>query len=169
MKTVNILAQAMGFIAMGASIISFQFDTKKKILFAQMMAALFFALNFGMLGAITGAAMNITSIIRNIIYYNNDKKFFSGKIWTYFFVLVNIIVGVIFRESTWAVLSIIGMVLNTISLSIDNPQKLRWVMLISSPFVLVYSFITGSVGGFINELISEASIISALVRYREEK
>lgn len=162
----NILAQAMGFIAMGASIISFQFDTKKKILFAQMMAALFFALNFGMLGAATGAAMNITSIIRNIIYYNNDKKFFSGKIWTYIFVLVNITVGVLFRESAWAVLSIIGMVLNTISLSIDNPQKLRWVMLISSPFVLVYSFITGSVGGVINELISEASIISALVRFK---
>ena len=140
-----------------------------KIRFAQILAALFFALNFGMLGAVTGAAMNVTSIVRNIIYYNNDKKFFSGNIWTYICVPVNIAVGILFWESELSVLSIIGMVLNTISLSVKNLQKLRWVMLVLLPFVLVYSFLTCSIGGVINELISKASIVSALIKYRKKK
>lgn len=122
-----------------------------------------------MLGAVTGAAMNATSIIRNIIFYNRDKKFFSGNIWVAIFIAVNIIVGVVFWQDWTSLLCIAAMVINTVSMSMKNPQHVRAVMLASSPFFLVYSILNGSVGGTVNELIAEASGIISLIRYRRKE
>ena len=161
-------AQLVGIAATVFSILSFQCSTRKKILIMQLITTILFCVHYLMLGAFTGATLNAVSIVRNIIFYNNDKKFFSGKKWIVIFVLINIGAGALTWQSWSSLLFIIGMVLNTISLSLTASQQVRWVMLMSSPFVLVYSFLTGSIGGVVNELCSEVSMITALVRYRKE-
>lgn len=162
-------AQFVGICAMLASVLSFQLSTRKKIIKAQIITVILFSLHFLMLGAFTGAAMNATSLVRNFVFLNKDKRFFNGKVWVVIFVLINIITGVVFWQNWVSVLSIAGMVINTISLSLKDAQKVRVVMLMSSPFVLLYSIFTGSVGGVINEVFSEVSAIYALIRYRNKQ
>lgn len=161
------LAQFVGICAMLASVLSFQLSTRKKIIKAQIVTVILFSLHFLMLGAYTGAAMNTTSLVRNIVFLNKDKRFFNGTIWIGIFVFVNIVTGVIFWQNWISVFCIAGMIINTISLSLKDPQKVRKVMLISSPFVLLYSIFTFSIGGVINEVFSEISAIYALIRYSE--
>ncbi len=165
----DIAAQAVGILAMAASIASFQFSTQKKILIVQIITAILFAIHFGMLGAITGAGMNVAAIIRNIVFYHRDKKFFSGKIWIVIFAFVNVIVGIISWQGIISLLMIFGMVFNTISLSCTDPQKVRGVMLVASPMILLYSIFSKSIGGTVNEIFSEISMIIGVIRYRKVK
>lgn len=162
-------AQIVGILGLIFSTLSFQFSTRKKILIAQIITAALFSIHYAMLGAVTGAAMNATSIVRNIIFYNRDKKFFSGNIWVAFFVTVNIITGILFWQNWVSLLCIIAMVFNTISMSMKAPQQVRAVMLVSSPFFLLYNIFTGSFGGACNEMIAEVSGVVALIRYRKKK
>lgn len=161
-------AQIVGICALILSTLSFQLKTRKQILIAQIFTVVMFSLHFAMLGAITGAAMNATSIVRNIVFYNRDKKFFSGNIWVAVFIAVNIIVGAIFWQNWTSLLCIAAMVVNTVSMSLKNPQHVRAVMLASSPFFLLYSILTCSVGGTVNELIAGTSGVIALIRYRKK-
>lgn len=162
-------AQIVGVCALISSTLSFQFKTRKQILIAQIITVVFFSIHYVMLGAITGAAMNATSIVRNIVFYNRDKKFFSGNIWVAVFIAVNIIAGILFWQDWNSLLCIIAMVVNTVSMSMKEPQHVRTVMLASSPFFLLYNLQTGSIGGAVNELIAETSGIIALIRYRKKE
>ena len=162
-------AQIVGVCALISSTLSFQLKTRKQILIAQIITVVLFSVHFAMLGAVTGAAMNATSIVRNVIFYNRDKKFFSGNIWVAIFIAVNVIAGIIFWEDWTSLLCIAAMVVNTVSMSMKNPQHVRAVMLASSPFFLVYSVLTCSVGGTVNELIAEVSGIISLIRYRRKE
>lgn len=162
-------AQIVGICALILSTLSFQLKTRKQILIAQIFTVVMFSLHFAMLGAVTGAAMNATSIVRNIVFYNRDKKFFSGNIWVAIFVAVNIIVGAIFWQDWTSLLCISAMAINTVSMSLKDPQHVRAVMLASSPFFLVYSILTYSVGGTVNELIAGTSGVIALIRYRKKE
>lgn len=162
-------AQIVGVCALISSTLSFQLKTRKQILIAQLITVVLFSVHFAMLGAVTGAAMNATSIVRNIVFYNRDKKFFSGNIWVAIFIAVNIIAGIIFWEDWFSLLCITAMVVNTVSMSMKEPQHVRAVMLASSPFFLLYNLQTGSIGGVGNELIAEASGVIALIRYRKKE
>ena len=162
-------AQIVGICALIASTLSFQLKTRKQILIAQLITVVLFTTHFAMLGAVTGAAMNATSIVRNIVFYNRDKKIFSGNIWVVVFIAVNIIAGIIFWEDWRSLLCISAMAINTVSMSMKKPQHVRAVMLASSPFFLLYNLQTGSIGGVGNELIAEISGVIALVRYHKKE
>ena len=162
-------AQIVGVCALISSTISFQLKTRKQILIAQIITVVLFSTHFAMLGAVTGAAMNATSIVRNIVFYNRDKKFFSGNIWVAIFVSVNIVAGILFWQDLTSLLCIAAMSVNTISMSMKNPQHVRAVMLASSPLFLLYSVCTGSIGGAVNELIAGTSGVIALIRYRKKE
>ena len=161
------LAQFIGIVAMIFSILSFQCKTRKRLLVMQTITVILFGVHYLMLGAVTGAALNATSVVRNLIFYNKDKRFFSEKIWMPVFVGMNIIMGIMFWQSWLSVFFIIGMVFNTISMSLSDSQKVRGMMLVSSPFILLYSLLSGSIGGVVNELLSEASMITGILKYRK--
>ncbi len=159
-------AQIVGLCALALSTLSFQLNTRKKILIAQIFTAVLFSVHYGMLGAVTGAAMNGISVIRNLIFYYRDRKFFSGNIWVAIFVGVNLITGILFWQDWTSVLCIAAIVISTVSLSLKDPKYVRMVLLLSSPFFLAYSVVTGSIGGALNDLIAGTSGVIAVIRYR---
>ena len=62
-----------------------------------------------------------------------------------------------------------AMVLNTVSFSFTKPKLVRTTILISSPLLLVYNILTGSIGGVINELFTEISSVVGIIRYDIKK
>ncbi len=71
---------------------------------------------------------------------------------------------------TWngpiSLLPVVANIASTIGGYTRNPQKVRAAgMFINSPLWIVYSVIVGSLAGTIDEIISEVSMISSVVRF----
>ncbi len=169
MDTKYIITQAVGIIAMFFSVFSFQMNKHKQIMLMQMAAGAFFAAQYFLLGAYTGMVVNAIAIIRDIIFYFRDRKWVQSKLWIIGFCILFAVSGIFTWTGLHSLFMTAAMVLNTISFSITKPKLVRTTILISSPLVLVYCIITGSIGGIINEILVEISSIVGLLRYDLKK
>lgn len=161
----NIFIQITGIVAMIFSVFSFQMNKHKQIMIMQIIATSLFGLQYFLLGAYTGMAVDIIATIRGIVFYNKDKKWASNNIWLIIFVALFIVSGIFTWQGPSSVLMVGAMVLNTFSFSFTKPKLVRSTILISSPLILIYNILSGSIGGIINELCVEISSIVGLFRY----
>ena len=68
----DIFIQITGIAAMIFSVFSFQMNKHKQIMIMQILATSLFGLQYFLLGAYTGMAVDIIAIIRGIVFYNKD-------------------------------------------------------------------------------------------------
>ncbi len=174
MTAMEIAAQAVGFLALGANIASFHFRKYRRIVLMQMLSSVLFTLHFLMLrsagqgAAVTAGVLNALSLLRNGLLLATEKRrtargtaLIAGG-----FSLAVIAVG-LWTWSSWvSLLFIIAMVLVTVSMSIRQPNRLRLLMMAAAPFAFSYDLLIGSIGGSINEAISFLSALIAFLRAR---
>lgn len=80
-----------------------------------------------------------------------------------------IVVGIFTYQNWISLLMIAAVALNTVSFSFTEPKLVRTTILISSPLLLVYNILNGSIGGVINELFTEISSVVGIIRYDIKK
>ena len=80
-----------------------------------------------------------------------------------------IVVGIFTYQNWISLLMIAAVALNTVSFSFTKPKLVRTTILISSPLLLVYNILTGSIGGGINELFTGISSVVGIIRYDIKK
>ena len=73
MEIVEIIAQIIGIFGMLLSVLSYQQKGKARILTFQLLGSALFVVNFFMLGAFSGAILNLVAIIRALIFIYEDK------------------------------------------------------------------------------------------------
>lgn len=164
-------AQIIGFVAMILSAISFQMNTKKKIIIMQILTSVVFAIHYFMLPEGIGVAagvVNMIAIVRNVVFFYRDKPIFRSRWWVVLFAAIMGGSAIVSRPEVISVLMCIGMVFNTLSVAAEKPISTRRRILISSPFVLVYNIAVGSIGGIINELLVEILTVVTLIREKNE-
>ena len=161
----NLIAQAVGLVALVLSLASFQFKSRKGIMAAQMSASLLFSLQLFMVGAVTGGCLDLISFVRTLIFSNNTKKWASSKLWLYFFVAVMVIIGIFTWQDWTSILAICGSVLSTFALWMKEPKNVRRISLFVGPCWLIYNIINGAYTGALNECIAMVSIIIGIIRY----
>lgn len=165
----EIITQIIGIAAMFFSIFSFQMNKHKHIMFMQILATSLFGLQYFLLGAYTGMAVDIVATVRGLVFYNKGKKWADSKLWIALFVVLFIASGIFTWQGTASILVTLAMVLNTFSFSFTSPKLVRSTILISSPLMLIYNILTGSIGGIINEVCVEISSLIGLLRYDIKK
>ncbi len=165
----NIIAQIIGAVALGMAIISFQQNTRKKILLFQLIAGSIFSIHFLLLGAYTGAALNALSVCRNIIFYNKSKKWASHIHWLFLFIFVSIIVGILTWENIITLFAMTGMVLGSVSFWLDNPKYVRRLSFPISMLWIVYNIVNKSYAGILTELFVMSSVIIGIFRFDIKK
>lgn len=166
----NTIAQIIGIIAMILSVTSFQMKTRSRIIALQCMTGVVFAVHYFMLPdgtGIAGAVVNLVAIVRNIVFYLNDKPLFKSRWWVVLFCVLMGGSAIVSRPEPISVFMCIAMVFNTLAVSAQKPTDTRKRILISSPFALVYNIAVGSLGGIINESLVE--IITAITFVKENK
>ena len=169
MDTIYIIGQILSVIGVIIGFISFQMKTDKEVLTLQTVVTVLFTAHYILLGAYDAAILNAVGIIRNFVYHNKDKKFYSPKIFPVLFAIIMVILGLFSWENWSSILVIIGLAINTVFLSCNNPQTLRKSILVSSPMVLLYNILKFSIGGMIYESVVIVSSIIGIFRYREGK
>lgn len=165
----KILTQIIGIAAMAASVYSFQLNKHKHIMIVQIIATALFGIQYYLLGAFTGAMLDAVGVVRDIVFYNKDKKWASGNVWTVVFSLMMVVFGIVTYQGVASIFMIVSMVFNTITFSFTKPKLVRRTILIASPFMLVYNILTGSIGGIINEIFAEISSVVGMFRHDFKK
>ena len=162
----GITVQGIGLLSLVCSLASFQMKKRGAIMKLQMTASLLFSLQLVLLGAITGACLDLISFVRTLIFSYRDKhKWASVHVWPIAFVSVMIITGIITYDSWYSFLAIAGSVLSTVALWMRDGKKIRLVSLVVGPCWFVYNMIAGSYTGAINEVIAVISIIVGIIRH----
>ena len=156
----------VGGIAIVFYFLSYQIFDKKKLLLMQTLATATNCLQYVLLGAYSGFALNIVCILRNLLFYHRDKKYLSGR-WLPF-ALAAVMAGI--SAFSWdgyhSLFIIVGLMVNTVSLGLFESQNLRKSILVSCPLVLIYNVFEFAIGGIVIESVSILSAIIGILRYR---
>ena len=146
--------------------LSFQKDNRKFTLIFHILASLFFAIHFGLLGAFTGATMSILAAIRGGFYnLRKSKKWINNPILPYLFVLIFWLAGIFTWEGYHSLLPMFSVTLECFALWTLNTKKMRWLFLFARPTWIIYNVMVGSVAGLATEVFIVSSLIIAIVRF----
>ena len=179
MTTFEIIAQAIGIVAMAFNIFSYQQKTSKGVIFCQCIGGLLFSVSFFMLGATVGGILNAIAAFRGIVFMYKEKFHANHIAWLIGFiatfvasyVLTFTVFGKEFTviNALVEVLPVIGMTASTISFRMANAKAIRKYGLISSPSWLIYNTVNLAAGAIICEVLSLGSIIIGIWRYDRKK
>lgn len=164
-----IIGQILGILATVITFISYQVNTKSRLLIIQTTATLSTCLSFLFLGASTGFALNIVCIIRNVLFFFQKDKSTVHTVTAAALSVTMIILGIISWQGAESLLIMTALAANTIFMATGNPQLLRKSVIVTSGMILIYNAIVFSIGGMTNEGISIISSIIGIIRFRKEK
>ena len=125
METKIIIGQILGIIAPIITFVSYQVNSKKKLLILQTGATLATCLSYLFLGAKSGFALNIVCIIRNIAFFFQDSKSRFNFISACVLAVVMGGLGFLSWEGPISLLVIFALAANTIFMSFGDAQLLR--------------------------------------------
>ncbi len=170
----DILAQAIGILAMIAIVLSFQFKSQKMIILWQLIGSALFSANYFMLGALMGGVLNVIAIVRAFVYMNKDKFKLPIKYVNLIFIATYLIsyllVFTVFGKNPThlnlavEVLPIIAMCTVTLGFGSKSARTVRICGLVNSPCWLIYNSVNFALGGIICEILSIISVVSSYIR-----
>lgn len=162
-----LIGQALGIVAVILGFINYQVRSQKALLLVNMITCLVFCAHYLLIGAISGFALNAVGVVRNIVYANRDKKIFASPVWPFVFGTIMLIAGIITWQDWRSVLAVAALVINSLALSLKNPQHIRYSLLLTCPMVLIYDLLVSSYGGMVYEGMSTVSAIIGIFRFRK--
>ena len=132
-----------------------------------------FSVNYFMIGAVSGVLFNISGLIRNLLFLENDKKIWKvivaeGFLTFCFIFSLTFIIGnplqIILSSLTFA-----GMFITAFAMWWGDGKKIRLCQLFAnSPAWLIHNIFNFTLGGIIGELLNMSSVIVSLFRFRKE-
>lgn len=165
----EIIGQALGIFATALTFVSYQTNNKQKLLIIQSFATLCTCLSFLFLDAKTGFALNIVCLARNIVFYFQKEKTRFSYVSAGIFTIAMIVLGAMSWQGPISLLMIIALGVNTVFISLGDPQLLRKSILVTSTMVIIYNIFVFSIGGIANEGISIVSSVIGIIRYEKKK
>jgi hypothetical protein len=148
----NLLAQLFGFAGLTLSLFIFQINKRKGMLRISVAASSLYAIQYILLGAFTGAAMNVVGGARGYAYYRVTPS--RKHRWVLLSFMGLAAIGALL---TWqgpvSLLALLGSISGTFSVWHKNPTYIRRWALLAPPLWFTYNFISGSYPGMISEVI----------------
>lgn len=179
METYEIIAQAIGIVAMAFNILSYQGKKQSTIIALQFFGGVLFSVNYLMLGASVGSILNMVGAIRAVVFFFKDRLKADRLPWFVAFVAAYITVYIlnftVFGKEANAynliieILPVIGMVALNIGFRMKNASDVRKFGLISSPSWLIYNIVIGSWGAILCEVFTLVSIFVGIIRHDQNK
>lgn len=160
----NIIIQLIGAAGIIASIISFQCKKSSSILFFRILNESIFAVQYFLLGAYTGMAMNLVGCVRNGIFSHQLSKNKTTAISTVVFSTLFFVFGLIFWQGPKSILIIAAKILSTIAYGNKNTTFVRFIIIPTTASWLIYNCCVFSVAGIICEAFTLLSLITGIIR-----
>ena len=166
---IDIIGQTLGIVATVITFLSYQVNTKKAILILLSLATVSMCISYLLLGAMSGFALNIVCLVRNIVFYFQKK---GSRFYLPSAILITaamIFMGALSWQGAVSLLPIVALAANTVFISIGKPQLLRKSLLATCTLMIIYNVIVFSIGGIMNEAVAIVSAIIGILRYKNDK
>lgn len=160
----DIIVQLIGGFGILASVISFQCKKSNSILIFRTLNEFLFAIQYFLLGAYTGMAMNLIGCVRNIIFTRQLSKKQNTTFCIILFSIMFLIFGIITWQGPKSILIIIAKVLSTLAYGNKNTSFVRKIIFVTSASWLVYNALVFSLAGVLCEAFTLVSIIIGIIR-----
>ena len=164
MKTAALVT---GLAAVALYLLSYQFPKRKAIIACNIASRVLYVLQYLLLFAFEGAAMDLSAI---------PSSFFAARKHTPFveknrlpvLLFVNAIIagiGILAWQNWMSLVPIVGVLLETNALWLSKENQIRFVSLLSLPFWLFYNLYCGAYGSALGNILAIISIVLAMIRY----
>ena len=163
----NILAFIVGLAAVFLYLISYQFPNRKAIITCNVISRVLYVLQYLLLFAFEGAAMDISAIPSSVLAARKHTPFVQKhKVAVVFGVNAFVVViGVLFWRDWLSWVPVVGVLLETNALWMTREKHIRWFSLAALPFWLFYNLRCGAYGAALGNVLVVGSILSAMFRY----
>ncbi|MBO5896119.1 MAG: YgjV family protein [Clostridia bacterium] len=162
----TLLGHTLGFISVGLFFYSYQRTQKSKIMLIQTAATALSCVQYLLIGATSGFALNIVCIIRNFAFYYREKNNKTDMLTPALFGVAMAVVSCLSWEGVHSLLITLGLVINTVCMGVFDAKDFRKTILISSALILEYNLFALSYSGMLSETISLVSVVIGIIRYR---
>lgn len=161
----DIIIQIIGFLGMAANFLSFQFKKHKHILLFRTINETLFIAQYFLLGALSGAFLNIVGCARNILFTKQVAKGKSTFITTIIFSVLFTAFGILTFDGFKSIMLILAKVLSTVAYGNKNTTIIRTVSFATHVSYLFYNIAVFSLAGAISDGILLVSLGIAIVRF----
>lgn len=159
------IGHILGFISVALFFYSYQCTEKRKLVAVQTVATALSCVQYLLIGALSGFALNVVCIIRNFAFNYRDKKQSKSLILPIVFSLGMAVVSAFSWEGIHSLLITSGLVVNTMCMGIFDAKDFRKTILVSSSLILAYNAFAFSYSGMLSESISLLSVVIGIIRY----
>ena len=162
------IPQAVGIIAMLLFLASYQQKTRRRIIIVNATSRVLYILQYCLLGAFTGAALDVMGILTSVVAARRERGFIGRHLLLTVLTMdgLMVAVGLLLYRSPIDLLPIAGVLLHTTAFFVRDERIIRRVSLAGSPFWLAYNLLCRAYGSAIGDALSIASILLAMLRYR---
>lgn len=174
MGLTEIIAEALGFVAIIIGFLIFQQKTKSSVLATKLSADILWIVHFLMIGATSGMIVSIVGVARSLTFLVLSFKGKSGnKFLPVGFAYAGVIAIILSWKNVYSICSIISCILATIAYWQKKPQLIKAIGFFVCITQIIYAIFVNSLSVMINECISLLSILIYFIRYfiieREKK
>lgn len=159
------IGHVLGFVSVGLFFYSYQCTEKRKLMVIQTVATALSCVQYLLIGAFSGFALNLVCIIRNLAFYFRDKYKRTDLVIPVIFSVCMAAASVFSWEGTHTLLITAGLVVNTMCMGMFGAKDFRKTILISSSLILAYNLFAASYSGMLSESISLVSVIIGIIRF----
>lgn len=163
-----VVGQGLGIVAIILGFVNYQVKTREQVLFIHIATTVCFAFHYMLIGAYSGMAMNFVGFARNLVFYFAGKNGRVSRVWAISFAVIMGAMGILAWEAWYSVFAVVGLIINSYSMSFSNPNNIRKSILITSPMVLIYDAFALSFGGMVYESMAVISSLIGILRYRKD-
>jgi hypothetical protein len=153
LTTTFLIAQFIGVIALTFSITIFQLNERSKMLHLGVVAAILYAIHFFLLGAVTGAILNLVSALRSFSFFHLQPNAQQRHGLLFGFIALQCLVTIFTWQGFVSVFALMGSIISTFSVWHQKPRDIRRWALASPPFYFVYDALAQSYPGMLIEII----------------
>lgn len=167
MKDIIILGQIVGVFALATYILSYQQKKRENIILVNAISSALYVLQYIILGAFEGAALDVLSVVSTVAAHNKDKGFIL-KHTKLVIIIINIIMvisGLFLYKNIFSLFPVIGAMLQNGAFWITEEKKIRIVSLVGGLFWFGYNLVSRAYVSVIGGIFFQVSIIIAIYRY----
>lgn len=163
----KLLALIVGLAAVFSFLLSYQFSQRRSIIICNVVSRILYVLQYLLLFAFEGAAMDISAIPSSVLAAKKHTPFVE-KNRLAILVGVNafvILIGALVSRNLLSWVPVLGVLLETNALWLTKERNIRFLTLVAQPCWLFYNVRCGAFGGALGNVLTMVSIIMAMLRY----
>lgn len=156
-----------GLCAVVFCLLCYQFRKRKAIIACNVISRVLYVLQYVLLAAFEGAAMDLSAIPASMLAARKHTPFVSKYKIPLWFAgnIAVVVIGWIFWENRISLLPILGVLFEINALWMTKEKHIRLVSLASVPFWMSYNLLCGAYGSVIGNVLMIVSIGTALYRH----